>query len=213
MPLYPSKFEGLWLGIKDETTFGTIEEFCNRHSNTVFINDLLALSVALDMNFEDNYAYTHIGQLEKNCKDHHDPESLARLADAAKHFLENTPFYMDTSVIAAVPPRPGKQYDLPTNLVKELAKRYRCDDISASLEWKNEKPSLKSLNIAEKWSSLESAELRCEYDLQGANVVLIDDMYQSGTTIHYVASKLLGAGANKVFGLCLVKSWRDTDNV
>lgn len=44
------------------------------------------------------------------------------------------------------------------------------------------------------------------------SVILIDDKYQSGTTINFVASILRGAGAGAIYGLCIVKTARDTDN-
>lgn len=46
----------------------------------------------------------------------------------------------------------------------------------------------------------------------GKRVILFDDKYQSGMTLQFVASKLLEAGATDVYGLCAVKTWRDTDN-
>lgn len=37
--------------------------------------------------------------------------------------------------------------------------------------------------------------------------MLVDDLYMSGITLQYVAMKLKEAGARKVYGLCLVKSF------
>ena len=48
--------------------------------------------------------------------------------------------------------------------------------------------------------------------LQGKLIILIDDKYQSGITLQFVASRLLEKGASKVFELCAVKTWRDDDN-
>ena len=41
---------------------------------------------------------------------------------------------------------------------------------------------------------------------KGKDIILVDDLYMSGTTLQYVAMKLKEAGARKVFGLCFVKS-------
>ncbi len=43
-------------------------------------------------------------------------------------------------------------------------------------------------------------------------ILLLDDLYQSGITMQYVAMKLQKAGAEKIFGLSIVKSLNDTDN-
>jgi len=44
-------------------------------------------------------------------------------------------------------------------------------------------------------------------DFEGKDIVLLDDLYMSGITLQYVAMKLKEAGAGKVYGLCLVKSF------
>ncbi|MBF0334071.1 MAG: nickel-dependent hydrogenase large subunit, partial [Alphaproteobacteria bacterium] len=60
----------------------------------------------------------------------------------------------------------------------------------------------------------EAAGLTMVPSLTGAPaVILIDDKYQSGVTLQYVASRLYQAGARRVYGLCAVKTMRDTDNV
>jgi len=43
-------------------------------------------------------------------------------------------------------------------------------------------------------------------------VIVIDDKYQSGISIQFVASVLRAAGAGEIFGFCAVKTLRDTDN-
>lgn len=42
---------------------------------------------------------------------------------------------------------------------------------------------------------------------------MIDDLYQSGLTINYIAEELRAAGAHEVFGLAAVKTLRDDDNL
>lgn len=48
--------------------------------------------------------------------------------------------------------------------------------------------------------------------VNGKNLLLIDDMYQSGATAHFVGSKLRSAGANELHLLAVSKGRRDTDN-
>ena len=45
-----------------------------------------------------------------------------------------------------------------------------------------------------------------EVDLNGKTVLLVDDMYQSGITLQYIAMRLKERGADRVFGMALVKS-------
>lgn len=44
-------------------------------------------------------------------------------------------------------------------------------------------------------------------------VLLVDDLYQSGVSMNYVAMLLLEAGAKKVFGLSCEKTCSNDDNV
>ena len=67
----------------------------------------------------------------------------------------------------------------------------------------------------EKWDALAGVEFLTQDNtatLQGKSIILVDDKYQSGITLQFVASRLLEKGASKVFGLCAVKTWRDDDN-
>lgn len=43
-------------------------------------------------------------------------------------------------------------------------------------------------------------------DLKGKNVMLVDDLYNSGLTMQYVAMRLKELGVSRVFGVTLVKS-------
>lgn len=49
-------------------------------------------------------------------------------------------------------------------------------------------------------------------DIIGKNIVIVDDLYQSGVTMWQYARYLKSQGANQVWGLVCVKSLRDSDN-
>jgi predicted amidophosphoribosyltransferase len=51
-----------------------------------------------------------------------------------------------------------------------------------------------------------------DVDLQDADVILLDDKYQSGATANFVGGKLYEAGADRVLGLFCVKTWSNSDN-
>ena len=44
-------------------------------------------------------------------------------------------------------------------------------------------------------------------------VLLVDDLYQSGVSMNYVAMLLLEAGAKKVYGLACEKTCSNDDNI
>jgi predicted amidophosphoribosyltransferase len=111
-----------------------------------------------------------------------------------------------------VPPSAGKVWDLPEEIAKQVAKKSQKEDISPLVRFRKAKQSVKNLTLCEKWAALESAQLIVSASVKGRRIILIDDKYQSGTTLQFVASKLRAAGASEVLGLSCVKTWRDTDN-
>ena len=58
------------------------------------------------------------------------------------------------------------------------------------------------LSLIDSWGF----ELSTDLSLDGKVVLLVDDMYQSGVTMQYVAMKLKEAGAKRVFGICICKA-------
>ena len=76
--------------------------------------------------------------------------------------------------------------------------------------------SVKYCAFEEKWEVWEKAKVSfqksADFNVNGKTIILIDDIYQSGITIQYIAMKLQQAGAKEVYGLCFEKTLRDTDN-
>ncbi len=86
-------------------------------------------------------------------------------------------------------------------------------NISDSVSWTDKKTGLKDVSIDQKWEKLEESGFVVNINLTGKKVLLLDDLYQSGITMQYVAMKLQEAGAEYIFGLSMVKSLNDTDNM
>ncbi len=82
---------------------------------------------------------------------------------------------------------------------------------------KTQKPKIKNQSLTERqnlWESIvNSGGIAFDKSVRGATVMVIDDLYQSGTTMWNFARYLKQVeGANEVYGLVCVKSLRDTDN-
>lgn len=81
------------------------------------------------------------------------------------------------------------------------------------------KPQMKSLSREEKisvWKSIYETPANIDINLSsisGSTIVIIDDLYQSGTTMLAYADFLKQHGAGSIFGLSCVKSLRDSDNL
>ncbi len=123
--------------------------------------------------------------------------------------------YTKADLICSVPAQRGKDFHLPAELASRISTRVGLPDITPDFSFAEDKPSLKDLTIEEKWDALASVEFLTQDNtvtLQGKSIILVDDKYQSGITLQFVASRLLEKGASKLFVLCAVKTWRDDDN-
>lgn len=212
--LDPSQFGGRWLRVHRKTVYNKIKGFFEKYRDVVFLRDSLALSIALSEQFEDGLQdRTPIGELEYQAKWKENKKTAEKLAAILMERVITTPYYKDVGTFCAVPPQGAKKYDLPSLIVSYIEENKSIENITLQLKWKNPKESLKNVPIDVKWKKLEQAGLNVEKGLYNKTIILIDDIYQSGTTAQYVAMKLLQAGADKVLGVALTKSMRNTDNL
>lgn len=101
-------------------------------------------------------------------------------------------------------------------MTEALSNHLYKPDITSSFKFGRFKRKLKNIEFREKWDVWEDAELKFELptnlSIEGKSVILIDDLYQSGTTIQFIAMKLQEVGLKEVYGLSLVKTLSDFDN-
>lgn len=117
--------------------------------------------------------------------------------------LDSIPFFKDVDYICVVP----SSHAFVREIVSGL-KEFDFSDISSSLSW-NKKTELKNADsLEDKLDALLDSHLVIadDVDLEGKSILLVDDLYQSGLTMQYVAMMLKNAGCSRVFGLTLVKS-------
>ena len=209
LSLYPNKrFGGLWHSIKNENDFEIISDFITKFKNVVFLRDTLALSMSLNFNKDEFGDRTRVGILLFKAKYHCDDKAIDILVKGMPKKVEKLPFYCDADVVCAVPSSHGFLKEIAAS----ISHNFEMENISDEVFWENKKTGLKNLPIEEKWNKLEESNLIVDVDLAGKTVLLLDDLYQSGITMQFVAMKLQKAGADRIFGLSIVKSWKDTDN-
>lgn len=212
--LFGSKFNnGCYRYVEDEGEFKVIEIWIRAQGMRVFLRDTLALSVALGPNLDKDGNRTEVGELENSAKYDQSRGAIEGLTDISARSIRDLPFYRDAEVLAAVPPGKGKVFDLPSELAKGISESLSVGNGTNGFQWENAKTSLKEEPIEQKWAKLTVANLMIDGDVfNGKKVILIDDLYQSGSTMQYVGSKILEAGAKRVYGFAMVKSRRNTDN-
>jgi len=189
----------------------------------VAMKDFLALSFALDYEREGGdptSPQTRIGRLRSRAKPYSGQPSadtwkaLDQLVDECIDFLNRMTCYESADCVVGMPPStPNKGYHLAHELAKRIAKRWKRPDLSGHVRTVNPRRQLKNIALRDKLDALiDTIEVGGDVFREHI-VLLVDDLYQSGTTMNYCALQLLQAGARKVFGLALEKTCRNTDNL
>lgn len=200
-----------------------IRRFLYVMRDRIVVQDLTDASIALGLRAtctDGNWERTEIGQLIKDAKPYDGTATKAHLAAAVKiaekmgDFMEAIGIYKNVTAIVAVPPsNPAKTYRVPAVLVALLAKRFSIEDASERLKKSTATPQLKNLTREQKAKALEGSLVIEDGAFDGDVVLLVDDLYQSGTTLNFVAEAIREAGAAQIFGLAAVKTMSNHDNV
>lgn len=203
-----------WHSIKpgEEKDLDKIDAFIEKYRDIVFLRDCLDLSIALSENLSEKNELTLIGDLEDRAKYKNDNKAVEELADLTANFIKNTPFYDSVDCVCAVPPSDPEKDNLPRSVLCKMPP-FVEKDISKYVNWDQKKPPLKELDLKNKISTLNSVNLNIKTDVKNKSIIVIDDLYQSGTTLQYIGMKFKDAGASYVYGLSFVKARNNKDYV
>ena len=205
-----SKHQGYYRYV-DEEEIVKIRDWMQDQRTLVYLQDCLSISVALTIN------HTQTSALAYNCKKQQDKKLIDELVSMVEQQIGNLPYYKDADLICSVPSPPNKGFDLPGRVASLVGGKIGKQNITKGFVFSGEKLSIKGLPFNGKWQAWEDARISFqsgdEFNVNDKTVILIDDLYQSGITIQYIAMKLQQAGAREVYGLSFIKTIRDTDNV
>lgn len=129
--------------------------------------------------------------------------------------LTRHPTHLINAAVSSIPDNgePGK---LAAALAWQISKRANLPFLHPILS--SQKPSMKNLSQEDKrtvWNNLLSTDEATNLsstDISGKEIIIIDDLYQSGATMQAYAAYLKRLGAVNIWGLVCVKSMRNTDN-
>ncbi|MDP3030059.1 MAG: phosphoribosyltransferase [Deltaproteobacteria bacterium] len=200
-----------------------VRQWLNLLEPYVGIRDCLALSFASDYDSEDGNPgspFTKVGSLRKLAKTYGKAPTHASLAAADEltklclNTLRELTCYDSATCVVAVPPSdPGKPYNLPRHIATGIAARLGKKDLCGHVKTNQARQSVRGTPCDEKLPVIEGTVSVTPGVFEGKSVLLIDDLYQSGVTMNYVAMLILEAGAEKVFGLACEKTCSNDDNV
>ncbi|MGI9440337.1 MAG: phosphoribosyltransferase family protein [Parvibaculales bacterium] len=200
----------VWRSIKIGQNYEQIEKWIEERREIVILRSLLTASVALAIR-KDAQGVTPISQNVVAAKSKEHTPAINNLVQASCNFLNKNPKFREVDYICAIPAETDK-YNLPRILAREISKKLGLTDITSHFCIAGEKSKLRKQSVDKKWQALEGARISIEMNLQEKRVLLIDDTYQSGITMHYIAMLLQNKGAKAIYGLAMQKTRRDTDN-
>lgn len=201
-----------------------IRRFIEAIRPCVLIKDLTDGSVALGFRARKSgnggLERTELGQLMRGAKPYNDrPSERHRragreLALRMCSLVSAVPSYRNIDAFVAAPPSdPAKKFSLPRGFAAKLAGHTGKSDLSNAVSKSKATRALKNLPWDEKVDALIGSVAVDKAKVSGKSIVVVDDLYQSGLTINYIAEELRAAGAKEVFGLAAVKTLRNDDNV
>ena len=197
----------------------------NKYTNKYFRGTEIDFCIASDWNFYfDSYDYTECGEAEYQLKYRHSKglvsgskydEYFSILRTALHSSIDCLPYNISSFLVTTIPAIAEKQCKLSWLLSEEIAQEYNSDFLTTTLN--QDKPQIKQQTVDNKikiWRNIYSnlANLHKSCDVRGRDILIVDDLYQSGASIWCYGEFLKNLGANTVIAVTAVKSLRDGDN-
>ena len=198
----------------------------NKNTAPYFCGDEVDYCLAADWNIDlESQKRTIIGEAEYQLK-YNLPKELINKEDAHQYASLLTtavldciaclPINLSNFVVVSIPATEEKQKKLAWKLAEHIAKKIDRPFIKATL--KSEKPQMKEQTVEDKvriWRKIFCDEDMLDFsdDILGANILIIDDLYQSGASIWCFAKYLKECcDARTVIAITPVKALKDGGN-
>lgn len=206
------QYGGYYRTVTDSSEYSDIRVWISENADVVFIRSLFNTAVAACEHYTSPDRRSRIGELEHSAKYEGDSAAKARLVDILIEIYKRMHGGRKIDCVLSVPSSTAGKKSLPNYLAAELARSIGIADLTHEVNWNGPKSSIKELGVDAKWDALERVGITVGKGVIDKNLLLIDDMYQSGATAHFIASQLRNAGANELHLLAVSKGRRDTDN-
>lgn len=180
------------------------------------LDECFALALHTVLTETGAFQRTPLGQMVREAKPYDSGWNVGskrqaeELAAKMTDFIRIHPAYCRVPLIAAVPPsNSDKPFDLPTFLVERVAASTGKEIVSQYIQKvRATDPMKNSATLAEKVANVKDAFQADGTKLTGQDVILLDDIYHTGTSINEVGRSIKAAGAHRVFGLTITKTIR-----
>lgn len=230
-----NNMSNLWLpsGCYDSNIITEFIQWCERVTNDIlwldlnkniapYFDDELDYCIASDFNFVYRGNRTEMGEAEYQLKyrrQYLTVEEQKEYADVIMNkMLDNCKYIPlnngESWCISPMPATEQGKTKMAWHMAEAMARRLQLHFITPDLTV--EKPQMKQLSIEDKinaWNNIfYDNGVVLDSEIKGKNIIVIDDLYQSGATMWEYAKFLKSVGAKSVFGVVCVKSLKDSDN-
>lgn len=139
-------------------------------------------------------------------KTHHVPYLATCLAKAHDRHFKDTPIDFVVPVPIHAKRQRQRGYNQAALLAETLCKNHSALAYADMLDRIKATPKMKKLTRDQRILTLKDAiELKIAYNnaIKGKNILIVDDIYTTGTTLNACAKVLYEAGADRIYGLTL----------
>lgn len=148
---------------------------------------------------------TELGELIYKLKYRGDQSAVALIAQAASDFVKD--WNPGIELIVPVPPSKHRAVQPLFQIADEVGRLLNLPVDKASVRKTKATPELKNVDLAKRLELLVGAHPVDDRAMRGRQVLLLDDLYQSGATLNALGRLLKEAGGvSKVFALALTRA-------
>lgn len=198
----------------------------NKNTAAYFMGNEVDYCLAADWNIDlESQQRTIIGEAEYQLKYNFPKGIVSRenthrfasvLSDAVLDCIDCLPINLEDFIIVSMPAIKEKKNKLAWQLADHIAKKIDRPFIQVTLT--RDKPQIKEQTIMDKvriWREIFSDGTMLDFsnDIDGASILIIDDLYQSGASIWCFAEYLKSIwGVDRVIAITPVKALKDGGN-
>lgn len=181
-----------------------------RHGWTLDVHTTSSVFLGHDENGQAEFDTTRseLGELVYQLKYHNHSESATQIAQIMATFLREKPLALSRmDVIIAVPASTQRRVQ-PVNLIASKLASLLRKPYSANAVRKTKKtPTLKNItDLEERRELLDSAFEGDKAQIKGKGVLIVDDLYRSGSTANAVTLAIIASGALRVYFLAATRT-------
>jgi len=218
-----SKVPYTYLKNTDDQQRNDVGAWVKEVSSVVGLRDFLRVSFALDFTCaggDPSKGLTEVAKIRQTAKlygeaDEPTTETIVaagRLAEGCIRFMKESRAYSRADAVMAIPrSHPAKKYSLPGFIADRIAKDLDLANLSEAVRTVKPRREMKDTPAEERLAELEGTLEVTSDAVKGKRTLIVDDLYQSGTTINYVGMLLLESQATCVYGLCCEKTCSNQD--